>query len=66
MNALNGKWRTVKYVHPTENNQRGIRKIDKYFAREHDFTDIKFPVKIKIFAKSKKKSCVKKCFQRRC
>ena len=43
-----------RYLHPADHHPARIRKVDKYFAKELDFKDIKFPVKIKIFLRLKK------------
>ena len=39
------KWCLVRYLHPVNHYPARIRKV-KGFAREFDFKDIKFPVKI--------------------
>ena len=46
----------VRYFHPVDHNLKRSTKADKYFAKELDFKDIKFPVKIGDIRKSKNKS----------
>ena len=41
------KWRLGIYLHPADYHPARIRKVDKYFAREFDLKDMKFPVKIR-------------------
>ena len=45
----------VRYLNPADHHPTSIRKIDKDFARKHDFKDIKFPVKIRDIHKVEKK-----------
>ena len=49
----------VKYLNPANHQPVRITKTDKEFENTHDFSDIKFPVKIrdiqKIYKKKKKK-----------
>ena len=49
------KWYLVRYLHPEDHNPAIIRKIDRYFARELDFKDMKFPAKIRNIHKILKK-----------
>ena len=49
------KWCLVRYLNPADHHPASIRKIDKDFARKHDFKDIKFPVKIRDIHKVEKK-----------
>ena len=50
----------VKYLNPANHQPVRITKTDKEFENTHDFSDIKFPVKIrdiqKIYKKKKKNS----------
>ena len=48
------KWCLVRYLHPPDHHPAGIRNVDKDFAREFDFKDIKFLVKIRGIHKIKK------------
>ena len=41
------KWCLVRYLHPADCNSARTRKVDKDFAIELDFKDLKFPVKIR-------------------
>ena len=41
------KWCLVRYLHPADRHPAKITKVDKDFAKELDFKDIRFPVKIK-------------------
>ena len=45
-------------MHPADHNPTRIRKVDKDFARELDFKDIKFPVKIGNIHKIGKNNCI--------
>ena len=49
------KWCLVKYLHPVDHHLARIRKVDKNFAEELDFKDIKYPAKIKDIDKIEKK-----------
>ena len=55
----------VKYLNPANHQPVRITKTDKEFANTHDFSDIKFPVKIrdiqKIYKKKKKNSIEQGC-----
>ena len=42
-------------IHNANNNPRRNRKADKDFAKEVDFKDTKFPFKLELFTKKKKK-----------
>ena len=42
-------------IHNANNNPRRNRKADKDFAKEVDFKDTKFPFKLELFTKQKKK-----------
>ena len=42
-------------IHNANNNPRKNRKADKDFAKEADFKDTKFPFKLELFTKLKKK-----------
>ena len=48
------KWCLVRYLHPADYD---TAKVDKDFARELDFKDPKFPVKIRDIHKIEKKNC---------
>ena len=48
------KWGLVVYLNPADHNSRIITKADKDFAKRLDFTDIKFPVKLRDNIKQKK------------
>ena len=41
------RWYLVRYLNPGDDNPKRIKKADKDFAKRLDFTDIKFPVKIR-------------------
>ena len=49
------KWCLFRYLHDADHNPARIRKVDKDFARELDFHNITFPVKIRDIHKIKKK-----------
>ena len=49
------KWCLVKYLHPADHHPARITKADKNFAKELDFKDKKFPVKIRAIHKIEKK-----------
>ena len=49
------KWCLFRYLHDADHNPARIRKVDKDFARELDFHNIRFPVKIRDIHKIKKK-----------
>ena len=46
----------VKYLHSTGHNQKRFGKVDKLYGGEKDFKDETALVKLKIFAKKKKKN----------
>ena len=48
------KWCLVRYLYPADYD---TAKVDKDFARELDFKDPKFPVKIRDIHKIEKKNC---------
>ena len=48
----------IRYLHPADHNPRKIRKVGKNFAREIDFKNIKFPVKIRDIHKIEKKNYI--------
>ena len=52
------KWCLVKYLNPAHHHPARITNIDKGFARNFEFKDIKFPVKITDTRKVEKKSCI--------
>ena len=54
------KWCLVRYLHSADHNSRRIRKVDRDFAREFDFKDVAFPVKIRDIHKIEKKKKKKK------
>ena len=45
----------VRYLHPADHNPARIRKVDKDFAKERNFNEIKFPVKIRDMKKFQKR-----------
>ena len=49
------KWCLVRHLHLADHHLARITKTDKYFARELDFKDIKFPVKTRDTYKIEKK-----------
>ena len=49
------KWCLVRYLDPADHNQRRITKSGKYFSKELDCKDIKFPLKIRDILKIEKK-----------
>ena len=49
------KWCLFRYLHDADHNPARMRKVDKHFARELDFHNIRFPVKIRDIHKKKKK-----------
>ena len=49
------KWCLVKYLHPADHHPSRITKADKNVAKELDFKDKKFPVKIRDIHKIEKK-----------
>ena len=49
------KWCLVRYLNPADHHPAKITKTDKDFAKRLDFTDIKFPVKIRDILKIEKK-----------
>ena len=55
MIALTG---VVLYLHPADCNQARITKADQDFAKELDFKDINFPVKIREIYKIEKKNSI--------
>ena len=52
------KWCLVKYPHPADHNPKKIRKVDKDFARQLDFKELKFLVKIRDIHKIERKNCI--------
>ena len=40
------KWCLVWYLHPADHHSTKLRRAEKYFAREFDFKNIKFAIKI--------------------
>ena len=46
----------VKYLHSTGHNQKRFGKVDKFYGGEKHFKDETALVKLKIFAKKKKKN----------
>lgn len=54
MNALNDV--LVRYVHPTDNNPRRIRKVGKLFGQKLDFKDMRFAVKVRDICKIERKN----------
>ena len=52
------KWCLVRYSHPADNQPARIRKVSKDFARELDFKEIKFTVKIRDIHKIEKKNWI--------
>ena len=52
------KWCLVRYLQPADHHPARIRKVDKGFAKELDFKDIKCPVKIRDIHKTKKKKSI--------
>ena len=55
MNALNGPQSDIKSNRP---QSKKITKADKFFAKERDFKDIKFIVKIRGIPKIEKKNSI--------
>ena len=49
------KWCLVKYLHPADHHPARITKADKNVAKELDFKDKKFSVKIRDIHKIEKK-----------
>ena len=49
------KWCLVRNLHPVDYHSGRIRKIDKDFAKELDFKDTKFSIKVRNTCKIKKK-----------
>ena len=49
------KWCLTRHLNPADHHPARIRKVDKDFAKELDFKDIKFPIKIKYIHKIEKK-----------
>ena len=49
------KWCLVKHLHLANHNPARIRKFDRGFAKELDFKETKFPVKIRDHHKTEKK-----------
>ena len=59
INAMNLVWSDIYIIlYPTEHNARRIRKVDKDFARELDFKDVKFPVEVGDIPKIEKKNSI--------
>ena len=50
--------RLVRYLHPAGHHQTKIRKVDKDFAKVHDFEDIKFSVKVRDIHKTEEKNSI--------
>ena len=48
----------VKYLNPANHQPVRITKTDKEFENTHDFSDIKFPVKIRDIQKIYKKKLI--------
>ena len=48
----------MRYLNPTDRNPARIRKADKDFAKELDFKDIKFLVKIRDIHKIEKTNSI--------
>ena len=48
----------VRYLHPTDDSPRRIKKIDKLYGSKLDFKDTKFPVKIRDIRKIKRKNSI--------
>ena len=49
------KWRLARYLHPADHNPKIIIKADMDFIKNHDFKNVKLPVKIRDNHKIKKK-----------
>ena len=49
------KWSLVRYLNPTHHHPARITKADRYYAKNLDFKNIEFPVKIRDTHKIKKK-----------
>ena len=52
------KWCLVRYIHHAEHTPESIREVGKDFAREIDFQNIKFSVKIRDIHKVEKNNCI--------
>ena len=52
------KWSIVRYLNPIDRNPARITKADKRFTKKLDFTNIKFPVKIKDIHTIEKKNSI--------
>ena len=52
------KWCRVRYLHPADDNPRKMTKADNNFARELDFKDIKFPVKVRMIHEIERKNYI--------
>ena len=55
------KWCLVWYLHPADHHSTKLRRAEKYFAREFDFKNIKFAIKIADTHKNKNKKKKKNC-----
>ena len=49
------KWCLVKYLHPADHHPARITKANKNFAKELDFKEIKFSVKVRDIRKIEKR-----------
>ena len=56
MNAF--KWSIVRYLNPADHNPARITKADQDFAKNLDFKNIKFPVKIRNIHKILEKNSI--------
>ena len=52
------KWCLVSYLHPADHHPARIGKADKDVARELNFKNIKFQVKIRNIHEIEKKNCI--------
>ena len=52
------KWCLMRYLHPVDHHPARIRKVDRMFEEELDFTDKKFPIKIRDIHRIEKKNCI--------
>ena len=48
----------VRYLHPTDDTPRRIKKIDKLYGSKLDFKDTKLPVKVRDIRKIKRKNSI--------
>ena len=52
------KWILVRYLHPADDHPAQTKTAGKYFAKNLDFKDTKFPIRVKYIHKTEKKNSI--------